>query len=59
MISFFLNFVLLCKWQSSISIFNQILKYSKYKSKKSYAPFHIFNNCDDFWQFLNFEFWPK
>jgi hypothetical protein len=31
--SVFFNFVMLLKWQSSISIFSQIWKYSKYKSR--------------------------
>jgi hypothetical protein len=46
MILIFLNFVLLLKWQSSINIFNQIWNI---QNTKSYAPFHILNNCDDFW----------
>ncbi len=40
------------KWQSSIRIFNQVWKYSKYESiKKSSAPFHVVCNCRKNWRF--------
>jgi hypothetical protein len=47
------NFVTFFKWWSSIRIFNQVRKYSKYESiKKSSAPFHVVCNCRKNWRFF-------
>jgi len=48
---FFFNFVMLLKWQSSISIFSQIWKYSKFESRNLNHLFifkAIVANFDDF-----------
>jgi hypothetical protein len=42
-----LNFVILLKWWSSISICSQIWQSSEYESKKSWAPFGIVGNCGE------------
>jgi hypothetical protein len=52
MIDIFPNFFMFLKWQSSISIFVQIWKYSRYESRKLLAPFHIVGNCDGFHKFV-------
>lgn len=47
------NFVMFFKWRSSIRIFNQVRKYSKYENIiKSSTPFHVVCNCRKNWRYF-------
>lgn len=48
------NFLMFVKWQSSMSMFNQIWQDSKYESKKSLVPFLTIGNCDTSWWLFQF-----
>jgi hypothetical protein len=52
-ILFYFNFVLLLTWRSSIRIFSQIWRHSKYESQKNLSDLPY---CRPFWRFLAISF---